>query len=288
LKESPTSVPHSTQSISCFLSSLRVFVSQFDKSHPFSLDERHKSKVLETFLTLTRFPPAVRAFYTLFSQNTPTFEDRAAIAQCTYELCKEIAASHIKPEDLLGESRRLFGSLHQSLVTLKIDARESSIPPFLRLFETATLTCLITNETVFHGVVTTDGGIVEGPLALEYQSFALRKTRSFPFSIAKGDTQTPLERICLYFGGRSRNVVYFSQRFGDCKHDYMQRAPLFNLGKINGFSDGPLAVTAPKDLRSVVAPALTRDSQGNICVYTGIARCKVPPIKYFPYLCRLS
>jgi hypothetical protein len=263
-----------------------VFLAQFDKtSDTLSLGDIHQDHLLRDISELTRFAPAVRAVYVLLSQSSPTPEDRAALVQCLYHICQEIPQHFVDPTRILDNSQSLFGWLYQR-ASLRTDGSKSPVLGYLHSFKTKDLVCRITNEPVIDAVMTTDDGIVERCVAEEYQSLALRRTRTFNFGATQIGTASQ-DRLSSFSGGRFRKVVWFNHAF----HHVISTlppsphvlAPIDLNGFLNSLNSSPLAIIAPKDLKSVTAPALTRDSQGAVCVYTGRAACAVAPVEYFPH-----
>jgi hypothetical protein len=64
-------------------------------------------------------------------------------------------------------------------------------------FGSKALDCQITNEPVFDGMITTDDCVVERSLVAEYETLALRRTRTFEFTATESGT-APHDRLSVY------------------------------------------------------------------------------------------
>ena len=244
---------------------MRVFVSLFANA-----DKARERTLLEIAAATLHFPPAVQAMHSLLRRKAPTPEDRAALSNSLFERYKTISDPTRAFE--LQFPRFIFGLLYDQVKFISEENSASNSTP--DAIATQSLLCAITNKTVertssFASNTTGTLSVVDASITQLYRLGLLRKT----ITLTASPEGSVIERLSLYSGGRFEEITYFKSQV---------------LGRFSGQHpepDGnkesdPFAVVAPKDLGSVVPPALTRDESGAICVY--LEKTKgLPPLKYF-------
>lgn len=204
--------------------------------------------------------------YILINQRKPLPEDRAALIQAL--LLHGESSHNLAIKDFnLEHSQSLFRALYNEIMEGGALPSSSADPfPFVEQFETTALTCYLSGMTIQSGVCLVKGNeevLVEKKMK-EYYVGSSGLLRNTMFS---GYTENPtLERVSTMCGGRLGSITY-----SKCLPDLpkvVRSIPSFLRGYWN-----PLAVIAPKDLKSAIPPALTRDALGNLCVYTGRPAC---------------
>ncbi len=110
----------SDRGISNMLATLRVFA---DLTQGNNMTPANQDAVLHIIRSLTRFPPAVRAAYILMRGETPRPAERAALAQCIYELLRLVVPLQIVRSDtkrFFEGTRLLFGLILEKAKNLKV------------------------------------------------------------------------------------------------------------------------------------------------------------------------
>jgi len=236
----------------------------------------------------TRFPPAIRAFYTILNQHVPLDEERAALAQALFEFAKQFTPVEVmvimdtNQSRIFELMRSVFGYLHQK-ATKRFKRDISGDLPYLAAFKTISLHCPITQETVVDAVELSNGyGIMERGLATEYQTGLLRKTTDYiyHFRIIEDTERTGLS---ILSGRRLRRVTHcktpVDARYNDPTDLVLAPITVDAQQICNTLALGPFAVIAPMDLRGGSRSVLTLDAQGFLAVFLGYKPCAEPPVK---------
>jgi len=262
-----------------FLSSLRVFASQFYTSRTNHLGKQQQDRLLRNLSIRFQFPPVVRAMYTLITQRTPVPEDCAALAQCVFEYSKSILSTEDAPQYTfeLAEAKVPFGVLYEQvrLGDNREDEAEISTP-YLEAMGTQSLRCDITDKGASSLVClkradknSQDLNFLDRKVVEYYRSGILRKTLLDWAEAPQVDDI--MARLAAFSGGRFMDITYFKSEIKliDSQvslSDY--RMPQTEQHKP---TQSPLAVLTPKDLPSLELPQpnLTRDSTGTLSVYLG-------------------
>ena len=244
------------------------FVGRFDGPAVDQLEDSHKNHLLHLLYENTRFMPAVRAMYLLLERHTITPEDKAAIIQCLYKYAE---ASYLGPKYNfdLRESRVFFGWLLKEVKQFTPTADQTYA--YLNAFDSIPMVNELSGAKMGKGgVFEADGRriILEKHVAEYYQSGCLRKTRYQ--TISPHNNSAMIERLRAFSGGRFDQFTY-------CRDP----ALIFSIVDTEEAATWPpIPVHAPSDLLTVPPPALTRDAEGKISVYTGEAPCSVPPVTW--------
>ena len=217
----------------------------------------------------------------LIKHRTIPPEDRSALAQCLFEHYKLLRDPTRRFE--VQFPRLAFGMVYDQLKKIAPQIPSNSSLPFLEAIATQHLVCQRTNAVVDGAChVILDGDrttVIDSALAELYVSGPLRKT--VVTRTPNDDVKSIVQRLSLYSGGRFESVSYF------------KTAPALGLRAATSEHNtadeeaDPLAIFAPKDLPSLVAPVLTRNATGTVVVYLGQTKA-VPPAKYVSYLSRLK
>lgn len=268
--------------MAAFLSSLRLFT---DRMNTKKMNQTSQNAILCLVLFFTRFPPALRAIYTLMSGKSPRPSECAALVQVLYEVVKDIVPLELVDSDearILEGSRLLFGFLLDRAIQME-DADQNSFP-YLWSLKTIDLKSFETMEPVEVPVLTSVGLVEEG----YYKAYREGGILSWcngeePLEAVRLDHQT--RRIALLCGGMVPEITIFDsdslshlspgrdieveelikeQSFSSLNH-------LTTLCGRNNF-----AVVPPADLPSSTAPALTLDQDGLLAVYVGRTPCAAP------------
>jgi hypothetical protein len=90
-----------------------------------NMEDERQDAVLRMIHLLTQFPPAVRAAYILMRGETPQLSEKAALAQCLYEVLKKMVPLQIvrsDPRRFFEGSRLLFGLILEKAKNLKLSS----------------------------------------------------------------------------------------------------------------------------------------------------------------------
>ncbi|CAN9388920.1 unnamed protein product [Alternaria sp. RS040] len=250
--------------LASLLSTLRVFT---ELTGDQSMVDGQRDSVLHMIHLLTQFPPAVRATHILMRGETPGLPERAALAQCLYEVLKSVVPLQIvrsDPKRFFEGSRLLFGLILEKAKNMKINLGESSTLPYIGM-KVYDLRNLITMHPVLSESVQTMSGLVDRPLQSGLNS------------------RLNMDRIAKVFGGTRTQVLVFdpdaartSSRYVDSNDvknvispaEYVDLTYLANLCSRN-----QLSVIPPARLASASVPVLTLDRDGFLAVYVGRAGC---------------
>ncbi|KAF7673903.1 hypothetical protein GT037_007669 [Alternaria burnsii] len=250
--------------LASLLSTLRVFT---ELTGDQSMVDGQRDSVLHMIHLLTQFPPAVRAAHILMRGETPGLPERAALAQCLYEVLKSVVPLQTvrsDPKRFFEGSRLLFGLILEKAKNMKINLGENSTLPYIGM-KVYDLRNLITMHPVLSESVQTMSGLVDRPLQSGLNS------------------RLNMDRIAKVSGGTRTQVLVFdpdavrtSSRYVDSNDvknvispaEYVDLTYLANLCSRN-----QLSVIPPARLASASAPVLTLDRDGFLAVYVGRAGC---------------
>ena len=276
----------SDRGISNLLSTLRVFAGLTSGG---TMEEAQQDAVLHTLHLLTRFPPAVRAAYILMRGETPRSPERAALAQCVYEVLKAVVPLRIiqsNPMRLFEGSRLLFGLILEKAKNMKISSvTDHPHLPYvgMRVYD---LRNQITMEPVLSVPVQTHAGLLdlgfykafqEGGLLTWTNSNNTAKVTSFDrawsrMAVLSGGSKTRI--VAFDFDAVNTNVRYADR--GDVSA-VISPAEYSELSYLAGLcARNQLSVIPPSALPSATPPVLTLDREGSLAVYIGRADCAEP------------
>lgn len=248
-----------------------VFVGLFDVQGDSPLSPYQQNLLLRNLSELLRFPPAVRCMYSLIKRRSPPFEDRAALVQCLYWFGKALRANPAQDYDLRN-SKTIFEILHGQLGIEGAEPSDAALDA-LEAFEHCSLSCNATNKTAVFGLSleSRSGPVLVGKRVAEYYLSGPLKLTQYT---GRG-VPSVSGRLSIYSGGRFPIIIHC--RLPMTVHRRQLDLPgLLNNNNIIGSA---LSVIAPHDLHATIAPKLSRDSQGRMCVYTGreLGACGVQP-----------
>jgi hypothetical protein len=135
------------------------------------MEDERQDAVLRMIHLLTQFSPAVRASYILMRGETPQLSEKAASAQCLYEVLKKMVPLQVlrsDPRRFFGGSRLLFGLILEKAKNLKLSKLgDNAELPYvgMRVYDIRNMT---TMSSVLSLPVQTKTGLVD--LAF-YQAF---------------------------------------------------------------------------------------------------------------------
>lgn len=285
-QELPSPDAQTERGYACFLSSLRIFTNCFEQNG--NHQTAAKDHLLRILANLTKFPPAVRAMYTIINQSMPLEEDCAALIQSLHQL-----AEKFMPPDMMNyDSRRtlelvrpLFGYLHQQS-NIKYKRDNTGVFPYLALFDKHSLVCSITREPVVNPIeLPNDGGIMEYELANQYANGHLRMTNDGCPRMLDTSGITDLKQLVLLSGGRFANLVSctfnsaITERYDDPSDELLAPLDVDVKQLCASLSTGPFAIIPPMDLHGANTSVLTFDERGWLAVFMGYKPCGVPPAK---------
>ena len=273
--------------ISNLLSTLRVFT---DLTAGSNMEDTRQDAVLHVIHLLTRFPPAVRAAYILMRGETPRLSERAALAQCLYEVLKTVVPLQTvrsDPKRLFEGSRLLFGLILEKAKNLKVSTlRNQSELPYVSM-KVYDLRNMITMDPVLSVPVQTPAGLVDLGFFEAFIEGGLLTWTNHTTMIKSSAIDRAWSRIAAISGGATAQVVGFNaDMIGSSSHyadggdinkvisptEYTDLQYLANLCSRN-----QLTVTPPAALASASAPVLTLDREGSLAVYVGRAGCGAEP-----------
>jgi hypothetical protein len=146
--------------LASLLSTLRVFTELTANG---SMEDDRRDSILHMMHLLTRFPPAVRAAHILMRDETPGLPERAALAQCLYEVLRNVVPPHTirsDPKRFFEGSRLLFGLILEKAKNMRIESGKDSTLPYvgMRVYD---LRNLITMHPVLSESVQTKFSLVD-------------------------------------------------------------------------------------------------------------------------------
>ena len=263
------------------LSTLRVFTELTSNG---SMEDERRDAVIHMVHVLTQFPPAIRAAHILMRGETPGLPERAALAQCLYEVLKNVVPLQTirsDPKRFFEGTRLLFGLILEKAKQMKItneDARLSYID--MKVYDLRNLT---TMQPVLSQPVQTTSGLVDAGF---HEAFVKQGLLCWTDGVSSKRTSTfdqTWDRIAKVSGGTKTQVLVFnsdvvrsSSRYvdGGDVNKIISPAEYVDLTyPANLCSRNQLSVTPPASLASVSAPVLTLDRHGFLAVYVGRAAC---------------
>lgn len=243
--------PQSKRGIAIMLSTLRVFTHLIRHSKE-SVDT--EQAVLYLLDLITHFPPAMRTMHILIKGNTPTAVECAALGNSLCHVLNDIVPSDLTkgdPERLFEGARLLLGLLMDKAKHLRMTNDERKIPPYLDYLR------MVRIGQSNHEVT----GNPSHPADLSMPTILRAK-------LLGGQTVGQILVFCPEIASLQQphvlGQVIALEEVQDLNH----------LAAISGSVS--LAVAQPSALASVVAPALTFDSDGHVAVYTGRQACASP------------
>ena len=267
--------------LASLLSTLRVFTELTANG---SMEDEQRDAVMHMVYLLTRFPPAVRAAHILMRGETPGLPERAALAQCLYEVLKNVVPLQTIRSDrkrFFEGSRLLFGLILEKAKQMRITNEDTALPYIgMKVYD---LRNTITMQPVLSQPVQTKSGLVDAGFHRAFVNHGLLSWTNGDSSEMVSTVDQTWDRIAKVSGGTKAQVLVFnfdvvrsSSRYmdgGDIKKiispaEYVDLTYLANLCSRN-----QLSVTPPASLASATAPVLTLDRHGFLAVYVGRAGC---------------
>ena len=272
---------------------MRVFANCFEESA--DRQTPTKDHLLRILAHATKFPPAIRALYTIINQSAPMEEDCAALIQAIHQLARRFVpadSTDFDPRRTLELVRPLFGYLsEQSNIKYKRD--NEGLFPYLDLFERKSLICPTTQEPVMNPIVLpNDQGLMECGLANEYANGRLRMTNPICPRMPNIQQSTDLKRLALVSGGKFKKLVSLtvtpgiSEKYNDISDELLTLFDVDVKQLCTQLSAGPFAIISPMDLNGGNTSVLTFDERSWLAVFVGYQPCGVPPKKYIPHFTR--
>ncbi|KAI5374009.1 hypothetical protein J4E82_007283 [Alternaria postmessia] len=268
--------------LASLLSTLRVFT---ELTGDQSMEDGQRDSILHMIHLLTRFPPAVRAAHILMRGETPGLPERAALAQCLYEVLKNVVPLQTvrsDPKRFFEGSRLLFGLILEKAKNMKINLEESSTLPYIGM-KVYDLRNLITMHPVLSESVQTMSGLVDVGFHEAFEEQGLLSWINRDRCKVVSTVDSTWDRIAKVSGGTRTQALVFdpdavrtSSRYVDSNDvknvispaEYVDLTYLANLCSRN-----QLSVIPPARLASASAPVLTLDRDGFLAVYVGRAGC---------------
>ncbi|KAF2824079.1 hypothetical protein CC86DRAFT_421855 [Ophiobolus disseminans] len=255
----------SDRGISNLLSTLRVFVGLTSGGN---MEEAQQDAVLHMIHLLTRFPPAVRAAYILMRGETPRSPERAALAQCVYEVLKTVVPLRIVGSNcmrLFEGSRLLFGLILEKAKNMKLSSiNDHTHLPYVGM-SVYDLQNTITIEPVLSTPVQTKSGLLDLGLYKAFQEAGI------------------LSRAAILSGGAKTRIIAFDFDAVNTNTRYADRGNVNTVVSPAEYSElsylaglcarNQLSVIPPSALPSATPPVLTLDREGSLSVYIGRADC---------------
>ena len=274
-------VGQTDRGLASLLSTLRVFTELTANG---SMEDEQRDAVIHMVHVLTQFPPAIRAAHILMRGETPGPPERAALAQCLYEVLKNVVPLQTIRSDttrLFEGSRLLFGLILEKAKQMKITNENAGLPYIgMKVYDLRNLT---TMQPVLSQSVQTTTGLVDAGF---HEAFAERGLLCWMNGDSSKRTSTvdrTWDRIAKVSGGTKTQVLVFnsdavgsSSRYvdGDDVNKIISPAEYTDLTYLaNLCSRNQLSVTPPASLASASAPVLTLDRNGSLAVYVGRAAC---------------
>ncbi|KAF2789615.1 hypothetical protein K505DRAFT_341133 [Melanomma pulvis-pyrius CBS 109.77] len=271
----------SDRGLSNFLSSLRVFSELLGTRE---MEDSDRDSVLHVIHLLTRFPPAVRAFYTISEGRTPSDCECATICQCIYEVLKDVVPLvmvKLNPLRLFEGSRLLFGLILDKAKHLKTAMHEQEGLPYADAMKVQELRNMITMEPV-SAPMQTMSGLVDRGFYDAFQGGPLRWTNDNDITATKLSDRK-LQRVALLTGGQESQVVAFDIDTVNRGRRYLDGGDVDKVISATEYSDlhylgslcsqNKLGVLPPSSLPSADKNVLTLDRQGLLAVYVGRQSC---------------
>ncbi|KAH6866487.1 hypothetical protein BKA58DRAFT_403368 [Alternaria rosae] len=210
--------------------------------------------------------------------------ERAALAQCLYEVLKNVVPLQIirsDPKRFFEGSRLLFGLILEKAKQMKISNDNAQLSYIdMKVYDLRNLT---TMQPVLSQPVQTTSGLVDAGF---HEAFVERRLLCWTDGDSSKRTSTfdqTWDRIAKVSGGTKTQVLVFNSGVirSSCRYvdagdvnsiispaEYVDLTYLANLCSRN-----QLSVTPPASLASASAPVLTLDRHGFLAVYVGRAAC---------------
>ncbi|KAI4936692.1 hypothetical protein J4E86_011309 [Alternaria arbusti] len=267
--------------LASLLSTLRVFT---DLTANSSMDDERRDALIHMIDVLTHFPPAIRAAHILMRGETPCLPERAALAQCLYEVLKNVVPLQTIRSDtqrLFEGSRLLFGLIMEKAKQMKIANENADLPYIgMKVYDLRNLT---TMQPVLSQSVQTTSGLVDAGFHEAFAEQGLLCWTNGDSSKRTSTVDRTWDRIAKVSGGTKTQVLVFNSDAARSSSRYMDGG---DVNKIispaeyvdltylaNLCSRNQLSVTPPASLASASAPVLTLDRNGFLAVYVGRAAC---------------
>ncbi|KAF1833256.1 hypothetical protein BDW02DRAFT_599244 [Decorospora gaudefroyi] len=269
--------------ISSLLSTLRVFTSLTSEGN---MESIRQDAVLHMIHLLTRFPPAVRAAHILMRGETPGLPERAALAQCLYEVLKimvPLQTIRSDPKRFFEGSRLLFGLILEKAKHMKVsNLKDDSELPYVGM-KVYDLRNSITMDPVLSEPMQTKSGLINLGCCKAFEDGGLLTWANDSYTQKGATLDQAWDRIAIVSGGTKTHVVAYnadairtSARYihADDVGRVITPAEYIDLTYLaNLCSRNQLSVTPPAALASASAPVLTMDREGPLAVYVGRAVC---------------
>ena len=274
-------VGQTDRGLASLLSTLRVFTELTANG---SMEDEQRDAVIHMVHVLTQFPPAIRAAHILMRGETPGPPERAALAQCLYEVLKNVVPLQTIRSDttrLFEGSRLLFGLILEKAKQMKITNENAGLPYIgMKVYDLRNLT---TMQPVLSQSVQTTTGLVDAGF---HEAFAERGLLCWMNGDSSKRTSTvdrTWDRIAKVSGGTKTQVLVFNSDAVGSSSRYVDGGDVNKIISLAEYTDltymanlcsrNQLSVTPPASLASASAPVLTLDRHGSLAVYVGRAAC---------------
>lgn len=250
------------------------------------MEDAQQDAILHMIHLLTRFPPAVRTAYMLMRGETPLSLERAALAQCLYEVLKSVVPLRIvqsDPKRLFEVSRLLFGLILEKAKNLKMSkVNDPGRLPYvgMRVYD---LRNTITMEPVLSTPVQTQAGLVDIGFHNAFQEGGLLTWTNGNITDKVAAIDTAWSRVAILPGCTNARIVAFDFDAVNTITRYVDRGDVTAVVSSAEFSElsylaglcarKQLSVLPPSALPSATSPVLTLDIEGSLAVYVCRADC---------------
>lgn len=264
----------------CFLSVLRVFAIFFETNRLF--DHADREYLLEMTMQMFRFPPCVRAMNDLIRQRMLLVEDRSVLASCILGYYQKHHESGNTFEAQFPQM--IFGLFYDQMSEKKLQDPQSP-KRFSSAFSTANLTCAVSRKKLGNPVAIlvnhNQMALLDSPVSKLYMGGYLRGTSPpSQMPVEKGNI---ILRLATFSGGRFDRLTFYKSDVPLERLPSASRVPKRqrDITYLIGEKQEVFAIHAPKDIPTVLPPALTRDETGKVCVFLETSKA-LPPTKYLP------
>ncbi|KAF2463700.1 uncharacterized protein BDR25DRAFT_245013 [Lindgomyces ingoldianus] len=272
----------SDRGLANLLSALRAFANLIGAAE---MEPPTQDAILHVIYLLTRFPPAVRAVHVLMAGKTPRFSERAALAQCMFEVLKDVVPLQIIKSDETRRfegSRLLLGLILEKAKNLKVSMQIQERLTYMDSMKVYDLRNPVTMEPVASPIQTTSGLAERGFYDAFRDGGMFRRTNGdATLTIDRIDGR--LQRVVLLSGGIKPQVTIFDVDASRLIPRYDDKGDVSRVIAPAEFSDlqylatlcsrNKLGVLHPSTLPSAEPPVLTLDRQGLLAVYVGRQAC---------------
>ena len=274
-------VGQTDRGLASLLSTLRVFTELTANG---SMEDERRDAVLHMVHVLTQFPPATRGAHILMRGETPGLPERAALAQCLYEILKNVVPLQTIRSDtkrLFEGSRLLFGLILEKAKQMKITNGNAGLPYIgMKIYDLRNLT---TMQPVLSQSVQTTIGLVDAGFHEAFAEQGLLCWTNGDSSKRTSTVDRTWDRIAKVSGGTKTQVLVFNSDAARSSSRYMDGGDVNKIISLAEYTDltymanlcsrNQLSVTPPASLASASAPVLTLDRHGSLAVYVGRAAC---------------